>query len=356
MQALLDTGSAKRGYEKQRLAYGITKLKAQLAAYKAAIKPIQKPSSLTNTKQQALSLIGTTGCSGQDSVTIKKPVLKIRDHSPWIIWPYLPGKTKVGRSGYQPIRNFDIQLTDGLGNPIPGKQIKIFTEYKETSGGHQHNYGIVQLDQNKQGFFYGQGQVKQNPIILITNQKGIAKIDSFIASQISGAYVITAALDSDITVYDTVQLQVRVPSLVNFRNLIFLDTRPYTFAQSDTGAANHPDNNWCTAEMGDSLYLSIIDFYFWTISDKNNGGKAIQTSINDMSLPWGGYFDLKANFDIDAEKPSHLYHRVGLSVDINNRDKRMNKDQLEELTNIMLSHHGKRYPETPIHYGFNGGY
>jgi hypothetical protein len=106
--------------------------------------------------------------------------------------------------------------------------------------------------------------------------------------------------------------------------------------------------------MGDSLFLAILDFYEWTQTEKG-GGRAIQTSINDMSLLWGGYFDIRANFDVDAEKPSHSFHRVGLSVDINRV--KMSNNQLRKLTEFMGVHQGKRYRgEQQIHYGFGGGY
>jgi hypothetical protein len=73
---------------------------------------------------------------------------------------------------------------------------------------------------------------------------------------------------------------------------------------------------------------------------------------NDTSLPWGGYFDIKANFDI--QNLSHSFHHVGLSVDINRGS--MDKNAIAYLTKFMKQHRGIRYIERPqIHYGFNGG-
>lgn len=283
--------------------------------------------------------------------------LLILDHSPWSIWPSLPptgkGKSRgADRPGYNPKRSFRIQVTDGRGRPLANREIEVTTAFEEQSGGHLHGFGQVQFPQGvKQGLFYGQGGQGVDPISLTTDQNGTAVIDSFLASQVSGKYLVTASVVSSPAIRDTVNLAVKVPGLVNFMDLIVLDERPFIPSQSDTGKANHPSNTWCTPEMGDSLFLAVLDFYEWTQTEEE-GGKAIQTSINDMSLPWGGYFDIKANFDI--QNPSHSFHRVGLSVDINRGS--MDKNAIGYLTKFMKQHRGIRHIERPqIHYGFNGG-
>ena len=78
LQSLLDMEDTKKGDEKQklRLAYGMKKLKAQLVAYKTTMNPTKKQSSLVNIKQVALSFLGETGCTGIDSIKIKKRTIK----------------------------------------------------------------------------------------------------------------------------------------------------------------------------------------------------------------------------------------------------------------------------------------
>jgi len=244
-------------------------------------------------------------------------------------------------------------VLDGFNHPVKDREVRIFTTHEQGSGGHQHGFGEPALPQgSKQGVFYG--RTKQgNPLTLLSDQDGVAVIDSLITSEMSGKYLVTAALASDPTVMDTVHLEVKVPGLVNFQDLIVLNERPFIFEQSDTGKANHPSNTWCVPEMGNNLFLAILDFYEWT-KTQAGGGTAVQTSINDMSLWWGGYFDIRANFDVDVLKPSHSFHRVGLSVDINKAD--MNKIKVEKLTNRMRLRRAVRNSERPqIHYGFNGG-
>jgi hypothetical protein len=291
--------------------------------------------------------------------TVTKPKLKILDHSPWTIWPYLPPQNDgasrgADLPGYKPKRAFTIQVLKKDGTPLPNKQVKIETSFTSQSGGHQHTNGTIELPPGlKQGWFFGQGQQKVNPITLITNADGLAIIDSFIASQASGKFLITARMQNDTTVFDTVNIQVKVPGFVEF------GTGDYWYL---TGSIpNHPSNHWCVQTMKDSLSAALKDFYDWS-GTKKGGDQPIKLGINDMSLPWGGYFDLNANFDSDALKPSHSFHRVGLSVDINNTadgDIRYEDgtltDKGKELRNIMKRYGGKKYPETPIHFGFNGG-
>lgn len=219
------------------------------------------------------------------------------------------------------------------------------------TGGHVHAAsGSLPPAQDLQGIFYGQGSSGPS-IELTTDANGMAVVDKYLASQISGMCIITAFLKSDPNVKDTVNLAVQVPGLVNFRGMIFPQGgMPFTFAQTPPGEGNHPDNDYCTTAMGDSLFTGILDFNFWSAS-KLGGGKPIILSINDMSLPWGGAFDYMGKWNVNSE---HTFHRVGLSVDINRNG--MPDYVVDQLTVFMHDHKGNRNPEKSIHYGFfNGG-
>lgn len=257
-----------------------------------------------------------------------------------------------------------IQVIDASNQPLSNQRIEIVTTFKPTSGGHNHGFGDVELPLGeKQGTFSEQGK-KGNPLFLSTDENGLATVESFEASQVSGEFLITAFLTSDPRVKDTVNLEVRVPTLVNFRNLIVIGTKPFHFVQSDTGEANHPSNTWCTPEMGTNLFLAILDFYEWTESD-DGGGTPVQVSLNDLSLMLGGLFDIAADWKVD--NPSHSFHRVGLSVDINNTGLRVVVDDPDNperkisvltsrgrrLENLFQKRDAIRYPEPQIHFGFD---
>lgn len=249
-----------------------------------------------------------------------KPKVNIVNHAPWSIWPaLLPGgitRSEANNlSGYDPERSFTISVTDGNGNPLKNTEVEINSMYHKGSGGHMHE-GSNNLipSQSLQGIFSAQGK-QGNSLELTTDDNGIAVVESYTASRIAGNYLITASLKSDPTIKDTVNLTVQVPGLVNFRDLIFIPNgqKPYTFSQSAYGAENHPDNDWCTTAMGESLFGAILDFYNWSGS-LSGGGTPIIISLNDMSLAFGGLFDgVYGNW-----QSPHALHRVGRSVDINN--------------------------------------
>ena len=365
-QANLQSAMQKKSNEKQ----------PQTAGSQKAFSKITPMSQTTKSSPPHLRKIQYDGfiklLYGLAKVKVKKPVLNIQDHSPWTIWPYLPPQinrdgTKSSRGadrpGYNPRRAFTIQLKKGDGTPFPDQQVRISTSFTSQSGGHQHTNGVIDMPQgNIQGWFYGQGQQKVNPIILTTDAQGRAVIDSFIASQISGKFLIMAKWESDTTVFDTVNIQVKVPGFVEFETG---DSWRLT-GNTSTWGLNHPRNHWCTQKMKDSLEAVLKDFYDWAQS-KNYDGIGVNLGINDMSLQWGGLFDISGDWIIDFPTTlSHSFHRVGLSVDIDNAGLKTippkGSDKDPELTGlgkdlviIMKNRGGKIYNEGPIHFGFDKG-
>ena len=291
MQSLLDEVVVKKDYAKQKqgLTSGIKKLKAQLAVYTASVNPAKEQSSLINAKKTSLSFSGETGCTGKTLVTIGM-ALTIVDHSPWTIWPYLPPQNNTphnrgaDRPGYNPKRTFTIKLLKGDGTPYPNQQISIFTKYEKGSGGHGHTgwadtaagapRAVKALPQDTlQGIFYYNGDTKgKNPLTVTTDAKGEAKIDSFIASQASGKFLVTARMVNDTTIMDTVNLQVKVDGLVNF------GIGSYWTLTGNTSKVgiNHTSNHWCTQKMKDSLEVVLKEFYI--------GQKLKQVEVSLLTL------------------------------------------------------------------------
>ncbi len=270
---------------------------------------------------------------GVGEVKVGKKKLKILDHSPWTIWPYLPPENISHRSrgadrpGYKSWRSFTIQVSDCNDKPLGDEGVTILAQFTEGSGGHQHSYTNAHrvLDNDKYGYFFGQGGKGPKTLDLITQSDGKALVDSFTQSQFSGSYLIKAYLKSDPSVFDTVNLNIQVPQLIHFTDIIILPTyypdlditkldKYYNpWGQTDLGTANHPNNLWCTAEMGDNLLYVILSFYDWSESEEG-GGIPLTLSLNDMSLLWGGSFDINGQWGVAKD---HSLHRVGKSIDIN---------------------------------------
>ena len=333
------------------------------------ITPISKTTKSSPPHQRKIQYDGyTKNLYGLTKVTVKKPVLKIHDHSPWTIWPYLPpqndGSSRgADRPGYNPKRTFTIQVLKGDGTPFPDQQITIFTKYEEGSGGHGHTgYADTRgtfpaeksLNPILQGLFYYKGGKGENPLTMTTDAKGSAVVDSFIASQASGKFLITARMESDTTIMDTVNLQVKVPGLVE------LGTGDYYWTLTgftNPQGSNHLRNHWCTQKMKDSLSAAIKDFYNWSGSEEGEN-EFIKLGINDMCLEWGGAFDFPGKWIFIKD---HSFHRVGLSVDIDNYLGYLRKadgtltDKGEQLKVFMEKYGGQKYnKEKPIHFGFDG--
>ena len=237
-----------------------------------------------------------------------KKQLRIVEHAPWTIWPHLPpqgnGRSRgADRPGYDPKRSFTIEVLDGSGQPLADEIVQIKAEFVPFTGGHEHNN--PPLLQTHQGTFYGQ-EKNGNPLVgLVTDPDGIVLIDSLVASQVAGRYLVTASLKADSTVRDTVQLTVRVPGLE-----LLPDIDPVY--QKIGGTSKHlgppisstDNNHWATQEVVVSLQeLASVWVQMFPQEAK--------LMINDISLPSGGLFDIAGQW-----QPEHSTHREGRDVDV----------------------------------------
>ena len=302
-------------------------------------------------------------------------VVTIVEHTPHEIWPYLPDQHNgdsrgADRPGYDPKRGFSITVRDPLGRPVPGVQVRIGSQFDSLSRGHEHNKPILPADRS--GLFYKAG-TGSNPKTLTTDSAGTAVVDSFRTSQIGGRFLITASLASDSTKKDTVNLNVRAPNLIDFAAIQtnYWGLTGNSGLTSYSGCPNtpirHPSNHWGTQAMADALQIVLIRFLQWG-GTQDGGGRFLKLDLNDMSLEKGGVFDICSTWDMDR---GHSFHRIGTSVDIENRRRDFETGQILgslkvhpdssrfnewgiQLERIMNQWGGRRYPEGPIHFGFGG--
>jgi hypothetical protein len=291
----------------------------------------------------------------RDAVVLEK-TLKIMMERPYEVQPVISPAT-VTNPRAENRKQFAVQMTRG-NKPVQNHPFKLTTNYVDGSGGHDHleprraqgraNYGHLSL--TRTGARYDlpyDGEIQSN-----------AREDlEYIASLFGDTMRVCLQSRRNALLVDTVSVVEMVPGLLNFGTA----GQSCIFAQSATGEARHHDNNWCTAQMAASLQQAITDFYDWSVSEEG-GAAPILLSLNDMSLPLGGRFDIDGLWDRQANQ--HYYHRRGTSVDINNvpalktRDPVSNEIVLSRvgrrLDRIMSRHGGVLYPEPQIHYDFNG--
>jgi hypothetical protein len=301
--------------------------------------------------------------------------LRIVDHTPHEIWPYLRPQNNgdsrgADQPGYDPKRAFVISLLDTSGQPLPGVSVKIKSEFVAFSGGHDHNDPLFPT--NQRGLFFKSGS-GSNPKSLTTDANGVAIVDSFRASEIGGEFLITAYVSSDSTIKDTVNLRVRVPNLLNFASIqtnfwnLTGNTGTTTACGNPPIQIRHSSNHYANQTLYDNLQLALSDFFIWSGSPQGFN-HYLKLFLNDMSLECGGVFDICSNWDVDRK---HSFHRVAASVDINQTAIEFQgtatfnlKNELVEgrtlvdwLTHIMGQRGGIRFDrEEEIHYGFGGAH
>ncbi len=241
--------------------------------------------------------------------------------------------------------------------------VKVDTAAIADSGGHSHNgnrpmgkYRVPKLPP-------ASGYDTVSTFKRKTDSTGVLKF-RYLASQFGGIEKITAKLLSDTTSFDTLRIKVKVDSLYDFSTLssdywvLTGNSGITTYGRCIGNLIKHYDNHWFHPECKDSLGSAIRDFYEWSGTD-SGGGISLKLRINDMSLKFGGLFDICSDW-----RAGHFYHRTGNSVDISKSAIRSDNDQLIslsriqiiELERIMKRYSGKRYQEPSIHFGFGGKY
>jgi hypothetical protein len=200
--------------------------------------------------------------TGRDTIYIGNVKLTFVDKNPRRIWPYIDEPDKgANRPGYNPKRSFAIQVRHPSGRSMKNQTLKVLTSFIPGSGGHLHttSQDTVIHPASFQGKFWSQNS-SGNPLGgLLIDSTGNVIIDSLQASPFSGSFIVTACLTSDTTVFDSVLLNVKVDSLVDFGTGSYWTL---TGSTSDTGR-NHPSNHWCTQKVKDSLQAGLHDFYDW---------------------------------------------------------------------------------------------
>ena len=108
---------------------------------------------------------------------------------------------------------------------------------------------------------------------------------------------------------------------------------------------NHPNNHYGTPNTVTRIGAMATDYF--------NFSDGFSIGINDMSLIWGGLFDLGPDYGgLFWSSPPHTYHRIGKSVDIDQPgvDQRLLTDKAKAVSGTRIKE-GKRCP-TCIHYEF----
>lgn len=126
---------------------------------------------------------------------------------------------------------------------------------------------------------------------------------------------------------DEKMVEVKVPDLMPLDSLSWYNLTGST--------SSHSANHYGTNSTKVAVYNMASDYWNEAL---------VRLGINDMSLPWGGLFDINGNW---SSSPGHSLHRTGESVDIDRCADGVLVDQ-ELLDKIALRYDGERTVEDAL--------
>ncbi len=235
--------------------------------------------------------------------------------TPKEIWPTLPAGRSGGNPGKRNVKE-RITVTAARGGvPAINYEVEISATMVLPSGGHEHTPPppqalLGELKDIRTGR-KGKGTLKTE-----TDTEGKIVLE-YTAPEFSGKFEVTAKSTTE-QGEDKDELTVKVPELQplpagQHYRLIGLFGEPGVISE-------HRKNHFGT----ETLIAKVR-----TLANAVYQDSAYVLRINDISLPWGGVFDIENNWSTP-----HSRHRVGINVDIDDLDangKRIDAEYLERL-------------------------
>jgi len=263
--------------------------------------------------------------AGEARIPVVEQTLKIVMEPPREVRPSIPTEDADTNMTKLRKKTFEVQMTRNKA-AVPNHPFRLWTNYVEQTGGHDHGdtRTVRQTDNNDNyGYFVAEGKSEhRRPLDDVTNANGKFEVtyNASIFGDSMRIYLQSRDPQKAKFFKDSVTVVEKVEGLINFRNVV--SNGRWTFAQSATGATRHADNNWCSQSMSNNLQKAIRKFYNWSMDTLES---PFVLSLNDMSLIFGGRFDVSGKWD-SRNSQAHLYHRKGTSVDINDPSNRIKID------------------------------
>lgn len=194
--------------------------------------------------------------------------------------------------------------------PLVGADVELTSTFVPFSGGHAH------IDEEREGtgkFFMGDSEIGKTVEGLITDEEG--KIPEFTYK--AGIVGLKETINAEV-MFKEEMVTGEALLEIKIRNLISLDpSEDYILLQSPTGVKNHPLNNFGRKDVVNKR-IPVFAKQFRKDRTKATAQTGV-LSINDLSLPFGGVFDLCGNLT-ECPGKGHGSHEIGIDVDINSVD------------------------------------
>jgi hypothetical protein len=334
----------------------------------AAVK--KNPDSLVTCKIRVEKQSDPTKYGERDAVVVEQ-TLKIVMVAPYEVVPRnLRGLRNPPNPTDENKKRFTVQLTRNKVG-VANHPFLLTTDYVDGTGGHDHitprrtenreNYGYFILRRND--------TVYDRPYNGQTQSDG-REIFDYVSSFFGDSMKIIVKSTNPVKekyFKDSITIVEKVGGLNNFAmvasDIWGLTGNTGTTSQRECPGTeiHHSSNHYVTANTSRRLQAAIRTFAEWSGSERG-GRHYLVLEINDMSLIYGGLFDICSNW-----LPPHQTHRRGTGVDIDGSAIRFDgqgpvnlhttlapdgRTFLDHLTSIMRNIGGTRANETSIHYNF----
>jgi hypothetical protein len=274
----------------------------------------RNPDSMVTCRIRVVLQTDPTKRGERDAVVLEK-TLKIVMMTPHEVRPVISPAT-VANPTAENRKRFDVQMTRG-GKPAGKHHFKLTSDYVDRSGAHDHemtrNTRRPQSLQNYGCFQNGGMGTLLNPLNGQTGTNGSLEV-VYTASiwgdsmRIGLQSMENSLLRDSLTVLETVGGLVQLPENSAYRQIGGTCNHfgPNATAQHCSATNN---NHWGTQGTMTAV-LAIARTYNAAFPNDEI------LSINDMSLPQGGRFDLSASWSGNTH---HQYHRFGRDADVRSR-------------------------------------
>ena len=297
------------------------------------------PDSVQPVMIEAVQMNDTTK-RGADTVYVR-PVgdsLRIQIPERKQIWPTLQIEFGGNPNNRNRKDSILVHYVKGGGGPAAQESLLVQTRFVVRSGGHDHDNmppdSLMGTLRDLASTLSKNGEIR-----LRTNDSGKVWI-RYTAPAFGGKIEFIARSIADTNLVGRDSLTVQVDSLialaVDTTYVLVGGTCNHHGPRTDTLHQNcrTPDNNhWIVQMAADSLTRGAHEF----LNARWNQNRE-QMRLNDMSLPFGGLFDISGQWH-----PAHDSHRTGNDVDIEN---------INRLTRLRSALEGKRWRYIPEGPGF----
>jgi len=282
----------------------------------AAVK--KNPDSVVVCRMQ-VELQSDSSKNAEKDIIVLEKTLKIVMADPHAVRPVVP-PTTVNAPRNENRKQFTVRMTRG-GQLVADHPFRLTTNYVDGSGGHDHVQPRRTDNRENYGHFIllRTGVHHERPYEGQTQGNGREELD-YVASVWGDTMKIYLQSTNNPLFKDSTSVLERVPNLV-------LLTEDTNYAKTGGTATHHgppgwsqDNNHWITVAAQDSLTNAAQEF-------RNGRWNRVRERmrVNDISLVFGGGFDLGGNWTEDVTPPNcrenlrgHCEHRLGIDVDIEN--------------------------------------